>query len=102
MTLSTLDSELNDESTHSFGVYSGSGDKPVSQDEKSSSANTRPYGAGMPQSILTETERHIMRMSRIIVFVFLLLVAATATGLTWHLTSRWDKDDFETKVRKLM
>eukprot|EP00980_Cylindrotheca_fusiformis_P002189 scaffold500_cov124-Cylindrotheca_fusiformis.AAC.2 len=106
MTLSTLDSEMNDESTHSFAGHSasvghsGSGEKTggtSSQDEKS--GGSRPYGAGMPESILTETERQIMRMSRITVMIVLLSVACTAIGLTWHLTSSWDKSDFEDRYR---
>lgn len=84
--------EFEYDSTHSTsGKRSGS----ASQDGKSS----RTYGAGMPDTILTSTERQIMRMSRVIVLVILVLVAVTATVLTWYLTTNWEKADFETKVR---
>jgi hypothetical protein len=98
MTLSPIESLAsgdNDSAHSTKGSLSGKQSGSTSQDAKSS----RAYGAGMPDTILTSTERQIMRMSRIIVLVVIVLVAATATVLTWSLTTDWEKTDFETKVR---
>jgi hypothetical protein len=99
MTLYTIESQelrLDNDSAHSTkGSASGKRSGSTSQDGKSS----RAYGAGMPDTILTSTERQIMRMSRIIVLVVIVLVALAATVLTWYLTTDWEKTDFETKVR---